>query len=29
MRALLADGKIGTDADQLAESLLDDVLKNR
>jgi flagellar biosynthesis anti-sigma factor FlgM len=28
MRALLADGKIGTDADQLAESLIDDVLKN-
>lgn len=29
MRALLADGKIGIDADQLAESLIDDVLKNR
>jgi flagellar biosynthesis anti-sigma factor FlgM len=29
MRALLADGKIGTDADQLAESLIDDVLGNR
>jgi flagellar biosynthesis anti-sigma factor FlgM len=29
MRALLVDGKIGTDADQLAESLIDDVLKNR
>ena|SRR5262245_55109331 len=29
MRALLAEGQIGTDADQLAESLIDDVLKNR
>jgi flagellar biosynthesis anti-sigma factor FlgM len=29
MRALLAEGKIGTDADALAESLLDDVLKNQ
>lgn len=29
MRALLAEGKIGTDADQLAESLIDDVLGNR
>jgi flagellar biosynthesis anti-sigma factor FlgM len=29
MRALLADGKIGTDADQLADSLIDDVLKNQ
>ena len=28
MRALLADGKIGTDADQLADSLIDDLLKN-
>jgi hypothetical protein len=29
MRALLADGQIGTDADQLADSLIDDVIKNR
>ena len=29
MRALLADGKIGTDADSLADSLIDDVLKNQ
>jgi len=29
MRALLADGKIGTDADQLADSLIDDVLNNQ
>ena len=29
MRALLTEGQIGTDADQLAESLIDDVLKNR
>jgi flagellar biosynthesis anti-sigma factor FlgM len=29
MRALLADGKIATDADQLADSLIDDVLKNQ
>jgi flagellar biosynthesis anti-sigma factor FlgM len=29
MRALLAEGKIGHDAAQLAESLIDDVLKNR
>ena len=29
MRALLAEGQIGTDADALAESLLDDVLKNQ
>src|SRR5438132_11031941 len=29
MRALLADGKIGNDATRLAESLIDDVLKNR
>ena len=29
MRALLAEGKIGTDADQLAESLIDDVLNNQ
>lgn len=29
MRSLLTDGKIGVDADQLAESLIDDVLKNR
>ena len=29
MRALLAEGKIGTDADSLAESLIDDVLKNQ
>ena len=28
MRALLAEGKIGTDADQLADSLIDDVLRN-
>jgi flagellar biosynthesis anti-sigma factor FlgM len=28
MRALLAEGKIGTDADSLADSLIDD-LKNR
>jgi flagellar biosynthesis anti-sigma factor FlgM len=29
MRALLAEGNIGTDADSLAESLIDDVLKNQ
>ena len=29
MRALLADGGIGTDADALADSLIDDVLKNQ
>jgi flagellar biosynthesis anti-sigma factor FlgM len=29
MRALLAQGEIGTDADSLADSLIDDVLKNR
>ena len=29
MRALLAEGQIGTDADALAESLIDDVLKNQ
>ncbi len=29
MRALLAEGKIGNDATRLAESLIDDVLKNR
>ena len=29
MRALLAEGKIGTDADSLADSLIDDVLKNQ
>src|SRR5215467_7137478 len=29
MRALLADGKIGTDADQLADALIDDVLNNQ
>jgi flagellar biosynthesis anti-sigma factor FlgM len=29
MRALLAEGKVGTDADSLADSLIDDVLKNR
>lgn|SRR6185503_21082353 len=29
MRALLAQGEIGTDADSLADSLVDDVLKNR
>ena len=29
MRALLTEGQIGTDADQLAESLIDDVLKNQ
>jgi flagellar biosynthesis anti-sigma factor FlgM len=29
MRALLTDGKIGTDADQLADSLIDDVLNNQ
>ena len=29
MRALLADGKVGNDATRLAESLIDDVLKNR
>jgi|SRR5690349_3295759 flagellar biosynthesis anti-sigma factor FlgM len=29
MRALLADGKIGTDADQLADSLIDDVLNHQ
>jgi flagellar biosynthesis anti-sigma factor FlgM len=29
MRALLAEGKIGTDADQLADSLIDDVLNNQ
>ena len=29
MRALLAEGKVGIDADQLAESLIDDVLGNR
>ena len=29
MRALLADGKLGNDATALAESLIDDVLKNR
>jgi flagellar biosynthesis anti-sigma factor FlgM len=29
MRALLSEGKVGTDADQLADSLIDDVLKNR
>lgn len=29
MRALLAEGKIGTDADSLADSLIDDVVKNQ
>jgi flagellar biosynthesis anti-sigma factor FlgM len=29
MRGLLADGKIGTDADQLADTLIDDVLNNQ
>jgi flagellar biosynthesis anti-sigma factor FlgM len=29
MRALLAEGNIGTDADSLAESLIDDVLKHQ
>jgi flagellar biosynthesis anti-sigma factor FlgM len=29
MRALLAEGQIGTDADSLADSLIDDVVKNQ
>jgi flagellar biosynthesis anti-sigma factor FlgM len=29
MRTLMAEGKVGVDADQLADSLIDDVLKNR
>ena len=29
MRALLAGGQVGTDADSLADSLIDDVLKNQ
>ena len=29
MRGLLAEGKVGTDADQLADSLIDDVLSNQ
>jgi flagellar biosynthesis anti-sigma factor FlgM len=29
MRALMAEGKVGVDGDQLADSLIDDVLKNR
>jgi flagellar biosynthesis anti-sigma factor FlgM len=29
MRGLLADGQIGTDADQLADTLIDDVLNNQ
>jgi len=29
MRTLMAEGKVGVDADQLADSLIADVLKNR